>query len=192
MNRTNGILLCRSAMRLTSRLLCAGVLAAATSAHALDALRGAPAISFDGKRLVQADQGKTAVETWREFLPPGDGFQRWTVLASIREYPGHDDPRALAGELVRALKRSTPDAPMSMIQHPQSGDVIVDFITWPADRAFVEFNLFRYGKRPGGGVVAQQYALRAHGDASDFLRKLETERPRLVDAMAKHGLQAAK
>jgi len=168
------------------------VFAFAMPAHALDALPGARAIAFDGKRLVQADEGKTAAERWREFLPPGDKFERWTTLASIREYPGHADPKALAGELVRALKRSTPDAPMSILEHQASGDVIVDFITWPPDHAFVEFNLFRYGKRDGGGVVAQQYALRAYGDASDFLRKLKTERPRLLDAMAKAGLQPAR
>ena len=178
---------------MTARVLAALLFAAVASvAHALDALPGVRAIAFDGKRLVQADEGKTAVERWREFLPLGDKFERWTVLASIREYPGHADPKALAGELVRALKRSTPDAPMSILEHPGSGDVLVDFITWPPDRAFVEFNLFRYGKRDGGGVVAQQYALRAYGDASDFLRRLKSERPKLLDAMAKGGLQAAR
>jgi hypothetical protein len=166
--------------------------AVASAAQALDTLPGVRTIAFDGKRLVQADEGKTAVERWREFLPPGDKFDRWTVLASIREYPGHADPKALAGELVRALKRGTPDAPVSILEHPSSGDVIVDFVTWPPDHAFVEFNLFRYGRRDGGGVVAQQYALRAYGDASAFLRALKTERPRLLDAMAKGGLVAAR
>jgi len=165
---------------------------AATSAYALDALPGAREVTFDGKRLVLADSGRTPAEHWREFLPAGETFARWTVLASIREYPGHADPKALAGELVRALKRSTPDAPMALLEHPKSGDVIVDFITWPPDRAFVEFNLFRYGKRDGGGVVAQQYALRAYGDPGDFLRRLKSERPKLVDAMAKAGLEARR
>ncbi|MCE7878565.1 MAG: hypothetical protein DYH14_14870 [Betaproteobacteria bacterium PRO3] len=81
---------------------------------------------------------------------------------------------------------------MALLEHPKSGDVIVDFITWPPDRAFVEFNLFRYGKRDGGGVVAQQYALRAYGDPGDFLRRLKSERPKLVDAMAKAGLEARR
>ena len=164
----------------------------ALPAHALDAFPDAKAVSFDGKRLVQAAQGGTPVERWREFVPPGEKLDRWTRLASIREYPTHADAKVLAGELLRALKRNQPDAPSSIFENKSTGEVIVDFVVWPPDRAFTEFNLFRYGKRDGGGVVAQQYALRAYGDASPFLRHLKTERTRLLDAMAKDGLKAAK
>jgi hypothetical protein len=165
---------------------------AASPALALDALPGAKAVSFDGKRLAHAAEGRTPVERWREFVPPGEKLERWTALASVREYPGHRDPKALAGELVKALKQRYPGAPFAILENPSIGDVIVDFIAWPDDRAFTEFNLFRYGRRDGGGVVAQQYALRVYGDASDFLRGLKAERPRLIDAMAKGGLKPAK
>jgi len=163
----------------------------AVPAFALDAFPGARAVAFDGKRLAQAAQGGTPVERWREFVPDGEAIARWTHLASIREYPGHADPTTLATGLLQALKKQNPDAPSSFIRHPATGEVIVDFVTWPPDRAFTEFNLFRYGKREGGGVVAQQYALRRYGDAADFLRGLKAERVRLVDLMAKEGLRAA-
>jgi hypothetical protein len=168
------------------------LVALALSAHALDAFPATRAVTFDGKRLVQAADGATEVERWREFVPAGESIDRWKTLASLREYPTHRDVKALAGELVRALKRRYPDAPSSVIENPSTGDVIVDFIVWPPDRAFTEFNLFRYGKRDGGGVVAQQYALRAYGDATDFLRGLKAERVRLLDLMAKEGLRAAR
>jgi hypothetical protein len=164
----------------------------ATAAHALDAFPGARAVAFDGKRLVHAAEGGTPVERWREFVPEGEAIARWTRLASIREYPGHTDPKALAEGLLRALKQQNPDAPSSIIRHPATGEVIVDFISWPPDRAFTEFNLFRYGKRDGGGVIAQQYALRVYGDATAFLRGLKAERVRLVALMAKEGLRAAR
>lgn len=173
-------------------LLAVALALLAPPAFALDALADAKAVSFDGKRLVQAAHGGTPVERWREFVPAGEKLDRWTSLASIREYPTHHDVKALAGELVRALKRNHPDAPSSILQNPATGEVIVDFIAWPPDRAFTEFNLFRYGKRDGGGVVAQQYALRAYGDATSFLRALKAERPRLLDVMAKDGLKAAR
>lgn len=163
----------------------------AVPAFALDAFPGARAVAFDGKRLAQAAQGGTPVERWREFVPDGEAIARWTHLASIREYPGHADPMTLATGLLQALKKQNPDAPSSIIRHPATGEVIIDFVTWPPDRAFTEFNLFRYGKREGGGVVAQQYALRRYGDAADFLRGLKAERVRLVDLMAKEGLRAA-
>jgi len=162
------------------------------NAFALDALPGARAVTFDGKRLVHAAEGKTPVELWREFVPPGEKLERWTRLASVREYPTHRDPRTLAGELVRALKQHYPGAPFALFENPSTGEVIVDFLAWPDDRAFTEFNVFRYGVRDGGGVVAQQYAIRVYGDAGDFLRGLKAERPRLVDVMAKEGLKVAK
>jgi hypothetical protein len=164
----------------------------ALPAFALDAFPGARAVSFDGRKLVQAAQGGTAVERWREFLPEGDKLDRWTRLASIREYPTHADPKALALALQATLKRNQPSAPSSFIENKATGEVIVDFIAWPPDRAFTEFNLFRYGKRDGGGVVAQQYAIRVYGDATTFLRGLKAERVRLLNAMAKDGLQAAR
>lgn len=173
-------------------LLLAALAAFAANAQALDALPGARALSFDGKRLVHAAEGKTAVELWREFVPPGETLERWTKLASVREYPSHRDPKALAGELVRALKQRYPGAPFALIENKATGEVIVDFVVWPDDRAFTEFNVFRYGTSDGGGVVAQQYALRVYGDAGDFLRGLKAERPRLLDVMAKEGLKAAR
>ena len=165
---------------------------AATTANALDAFPGNRALTFDGKRLVHAAEGGTPVERWREFVPEDEAIARWTHLASIREYPGHTDPKVLVSGLLRALKQQNPEAPSSIIRHPATGEVIVDFVTWPTDRAFTEFNLFRYGKRDGGGVVAQQYALRVYGDATAFLRGLKAERVRLVALMAKEGLRAAR
>ncbi|MFO1309757.1 MAG: hypothetical protein U1F64_15160 [Burkholderiales bacterium] len=177
----------------TIRLALAASLAlAAVAAHALDAFPGTKAVTFDGRRLAQAAQGRTPVEAWREFVPQGEPIAHWTRLASIREYPTHTDPMALATGLLRALKQQNPDAPSAIIRSPSTGEVIVDFVTWPPDRAFTEFNLFRYGKRDGGGVVAQQYALRHYGDATEFLRGLKAERTRLVELMAKEGLKGAR
>jgi len=165
---------------------------AALPAFALDAFPDARSVTFDGRKLVLAAQGDTRVERRREFVPEGEKLERWTRLASIREYPTHADPKALAIALQAALKRNQPSAPSSFIENKATGEVIVDFIAWPPDRAFTEFNLFRYGKRDGGGVVAQQYAIRVYGDATTFLRGLKAERVRLLNAMAKDGLQAAR
>jgi hypothetical protein len=140
---------------------------------------------------VLAWQGGTADETVREYVPTGETLESWTKLASIREYPRLDDPRAVAANLVRALRQQNPAAQSAMIENPATGEVIVDFVTWPADRAFVEFNVFKYARKPGGGLVAQQYALRAYQDTTGFLRGLRPVRERLVELMAKEGLRSA-
>jgi hypothetical protein len=142
-------------------------------------------LAFDGRIPVLAWQGGTPGEAVREYIPPGE------KLASIREYPKLDDPRAVAANLVRALKQQNPAAQSAMIENPATGEVMVDFVTWPADRAFVEFNIFKYARKPGGGLVAQQYALREYQDTTGFLRSLRPVCDRLVGLMAREGLRPA-
>ena len=58
------------------------------------------------------------------------------------------------------------------------------------DGSFVEYNVFQYSKRPAGGVVAQQYSLRAYGDdIATFTKDLSATRDRLLNEMADHGLE---
>src|SRR5262249_49725865 len=56
-------------------------------------------LAFDGQILVFAWQGGNPGETVREYLPAGEKLESWTKLASIREYPKLDDPRASAVNL---------------------------------------------------------------------------------------------
>lgn len=148
-------------------------------------------VVFDGHTLVLAWQGGGPQESIREYIPAGERLESWTKLASIRDYPKLGDPRGVAGNLVRALKQQNPAAQSAVIENPATGEVIVDFVTWPADRAFVEFNVFKYARKPGGGLVAHQYALREYQDTTGFLRGLAPLRERLVGRMAREGLRVA-
>lgn len=145
-------------------------------------------VSFDGVVLIIKSSQDNPREQIKEFLPVGENFESWTKLASIRDYPKHTDPRVMAENLVRVLKKQNPGAQSAIIQNPKNGDIIVDFVTWPADQSFVEFNIFKYSKKEGGGVLAQQYALREYKDTEGFLRSLKPERMRLVNLMANGGL----
>ncbi len=145
-------------------------------------------VSFDGKTLVLAAEGKNPGESVKEFIPKGQKLDSWTQLASIREYSKLNDPKAIAENLVKALKLQNPRAPHQMMQNPKTGAYLVDFITWPRDGAYVEFNIFKYEKKAGGGMTAHQYALRAYKDQKKFLVDLKTLRKRLVELMAKDGL----
>jgi hypothetical protein len=149
-------------------------------------------VSFDGVTFVLASTTENPGEQVKEYLPEGQKFESWTKLAAVREYPKLNDPRAVAENLVRALKQQNPQAPSSIIQNPKTGEVIVDFVTWPSDQSFVEFNVFKYSKKEGGGLIAQQYALREYQDTATFLKALKPVRTRIVDLMAKSGLEVKK
>ena len=146
-------------------------------------------VQFDGQKLYFAFQGTNPGESFKEYIPEGEKLESWTHLASIREYPDLDDPQAVVDNLVHLLKQQNPDAQSSVIHNSKTGDVIVDFVTWLPGVPFVEFNVFRYSKKPEGGLIAQQYAIREYKDPPGFLRKLKPIRIRLVNEMAKDGLR---
>lgn len=166
------------------------VLAAALLVLSATTLHGqaAETVTFDGRTLVLASNTSSPGESIREFIPADEELEAWTILASIREFPKLTDPKRAAFDLIRVLRSQNPEAPSDVIENPATGDVIVDFITWPADRAFVEFNIFRYSRSSRGGLVAQQFALRAYDDQADFLTRLKSRRPGLIESMARTGL----
>jgi hypothetical protein len=158
------------------------------------AMTSAPAaektISFDGQTYYAAYHKAEGGKSITEFLPKGQNLDSWVRLVSLRTLPDEDNPKLAALGLVRTLKYQNPQAQSAMIQHPSSKDVIVDFVTWPQDGKFIEFNIFRYSKlAKNKGLLLQQYAQRAYGDkTTDFLASLRSERQRLVNLMVKDGL----
>lgn len=153
------------------------------------------AVQFDGQTLLLASQGESEGTTIREFIPAGEELDHWSVLAAIRVFPNMDNPRELALQTEAELDRRNPPCPNSVIENPETGDVILDFVIWPEQSSeveeapFVEFNIFKYSKNPAGGIYCEQYALRAYDDIVGFLRGLRPERERLLDLMAREGLQ---
>jgi hypothetical protein len=146
-------------------------------------------VQFDGQTLELAFEGNDPGATIKEFIPAGEKLDSWTRLAAIREFDNLDDPVAYGVATVEELKKKYPMSPSSLIENPTTGGVIVDFVVWPEDASFAEFNVFRYEKRPGGGIISQQYAQRAYGaDSESFLKNLRPVRQRLIDLMAKDGL----
>ncbi|MEX2114893.1 MAG: hypothetical protein WD845_16995 [Pirellulales bacterium] len=145
-------------------------------------------VRFDGHLLDLASQDETPGQSLKEYIPAGETLEHWTKLAAIREYDALDDPKPVVGEFLQQLKKQYPESPCSVIENPTTGEVIIDFVVWPADASFVEFNVFKYQKRTGGGLIAEQYALREYQDAEGFLKGLRPVRERLVELMTE-GLQ---
>jgi hypothetical protein len=145
-------------------------------------------VTFDGRTLVLAWEGENRMERIREYIPENEKLDSWTTLASIRHYPNLNDPKAVVANLVRLLKQKTPKAPSAVQDNANTGEVVVDFVTWPPDESFVEFNVWKYRRADTGGLVAHQYALRDYQDPKGFLRRLKPVRERLVRLMAERGL----
>jgi len=149
----------------------------------------AKAVRFDGETLPLAFEQVNQDESLAEYIPRGQSLERWTQLAAIRRFRDRRDPAAAVGALARSLKETNPLAPSKVLENPRTGEAMIDFVTWPESGEFVEFNIFKYRKAADGTLVAEQYALRAYEDTETFLRQLRPVRERLVELMAREGLQ---
>jgi hypothetical protein len=152
-------------------------------------------IRFDNTTLVLAFQQQKNGDTIKEYIPQGETLERWTKLAALYEYPDLNDPQAVVDALVKRLAERNADIPYDVRTDSKTGAIIVDFIIWPEEAAsadvaeYVEYNIFKYQAKPGGGLTAQQYAIRKYKDIPGFLAKLRPEKDRLLKAMTSDGLE---
>lgn len=123
------------------------------------------AVTFDGepftKQFVGAPGGGDKLV---EFVREAESFERWTKLIGFRyqQLPQlNNDPAQMARAMAQLVKRVNPGAQTSVVANDQTGEAILDFLTWPPNQAFMEFNVFRFARRQDGrAVVSAQFAHR--------------------------------
>lgn len=142
-------------------------------------------VKIADENLELAFQGADENAAIKEYIPQGQKLENWTKLAAVRVQTVIDDPEAYAEGMIAELKKENPDAQYELMKNSETGEVILDFTIWAPDKSLVEFNVFRYRKHPGGGLVSHQYALRAYGDdAAEFVAGLdEAKRVELIAAV---------
>lgn len=122
-----------------------------------------------------------------EYVPVGESLENWTQLIGIYHYPHQHDSKSIAGQMVKALKASNPLARFQIHESEDGKRVLLDFITWDTEKGITEFNIFIYQKHPQGtGLIAQQYALRAYGQAEGlkFMEELRDTRTKSLEAVS--------
>ncbi|HEY1599209.1 MAG TPA: hypothetical protein VGG64_06375 [Pirellulales bacterium] len=146
-------------------------------------------VEFDGQTLVLAYEADSDGDTIQEFIPADETLDSWTSLAAVREHAELDDPQEFAEKVVEQLEKRDPPANYELLANPNTGEVILNFIVWPEDLAYAEFNLFRYRPKEGGGLTSYQYALRAYGDDKEkFIAGMDAEkRAKLIAAIIEMG-----
>ncbi|MCL4772319.1 MAG: hypothetical protein KJZ98_00050 [Burkholderiaceae bacterium] len=115
-----------------------------------------------------------------EFVRAHESFEEWTKLIGYRyqQLPGIDnDPRKFAAGMARALQAANPQTQARVAVNGRTNEVMIDFLTWPPDRRFMEFNVFRLARSPDGkAVVSLQLAYRFAGPAANGAEKLRKVR----------------
>ena len=149
-------------------------------------------ITFDGQKLKLAFDAISEGDTIKEYIPDGEKLQKWTKLASIREYPKLNDAHELAAAVVREVEEKNPKADAHLKQNEETGETVIDFVVWPEDKSFVEFNVFKFHKNEEGGVASEQYGVREYKEPEKFIQELAPLRERLVEQMNSDGLQTSE
>jgi hypothetical protein len=143
-------------------------------------------INFDDAVYTRQLVARTAQGNLAEYVKPDETVDNWSTLVAVRTVPQSNDPGAMAAELVKALKRSNPDARFQLLVKEDETEAIVDFITWPADGSYGEFNLFRYIKRPGRpGLISYQFACKVRDTSPDATEQFKQDRHRWIDEMTR-------
>jgi hypothetical protein len=162
---------------------------AAAVTVALVAISAAPAsdrtITFDDVTYTRQFVGNMNPGGLAEYVRPTETVDNWTTLVAVRNFPKLDDPAAVASQLVKTLKESNPEARFQLLVKEDESEAMVDFITWPKDGSYAEFNVFRYLKRPGyAGLVAYQFAYRFSDTGPEATARIRQDRQRWVEAMS--------
>lgn len=170
-------------------LYVAFVAAFVTSSRAADeAETPVETVRFGSQSFELAWKIESASNNMKEFIPKGESLRNWKSFVGVYEYPLIDDPRAFAYQMSQSIKHQNPRAQSSMTYDAQKGIAMLDFVTWPVDARFIEYNVFKFERDESKGIVGYQYAVRDYDDKKAFFANLETLRKQSLKTMSEEGV----
>jgi len=182
-------------MRTLSLIIAVIVSAAAVStAHAAP-----PAVEFEGQRYTLGFEDHTTLEDGQmgdaiaEFTLPGETVEDWSKLFAFYAYPQMgDDPAAAVEAVGKAVKDANKDANYAISIDEETGEAIIDFLTWQPESDVMEFNVFKYARAEDGrGLIAMQFA--QHVTVADTdVEEMRALRVRAVKDMSNMDMEQAQ
>ena len=105
-----------------------------------------------------------------EFVRKGETFKNWTKLVGFhyQQLPGFgNDPGKVGAGMAQIVKAYNASSQSRVIVNKQNSEALIDFLTWPPDAEFLEFNVIRYAKSADGkAVVSVQFSYRLTGNSA--------------------------
>jgi hypothetical protein len=137
------------------------------------------AVVFDGETYVRMhSERQSSGDRVLRFLREAETLENWTRAIGYYRYATMgNDPLRAAYALRDIIKTANPDAQARILLHTVTTDAIVDFLTWPADGRYVEFNVVRYAKSAdGNGLLAFQFSHRFRDARKDYAEQFKNNR----------------
>ncbi len=147
------------------------------------------AVSIDGEPFSKKFIGRPPIgDKLVEFVRESESFDKWTKLVGFRYQQLSridNDPTKAAAILAQIVKASNPKAQSRVIVSKEKSEAMIDFLTWPPDRAYMEFNVFRYAKSTDGkAVVSLQLAYRFTDVSAEGLERFTQLRASWINQAA--------
>jgi hypothetical protein len=153
-------------------------------------------ISLDGEHFTKKFVGKPpGGDKLVEYVRESESFQRWTKLIGFRyqQLPRIDnDPMKLAPAMAQFVRAANPQAQTRVLVLKEKGEALIDFLTWPPDASYLEFNIFRYARSlDGNAVVSVQFAHRFTDRSAESVEKFRRLRQAWIDQAAAFDMAIA-
>ena len=151
-------------------------------------------VSFDGeqfkKKFVATPPNGDRL---LEFVREGETFDNWTKLVAFRyqQLPKEgNDPKTVASGMFKVVKADNPNALVKLFVSTQKSEAIIDFLTWPKNENYLEFNIFRYAKSADGkAIVSLQFAYRMpHATSANGLKTVKEHRTTWINEVAQFDM----
>ena len=109
---------------------------------------------------VEGEEGVTSLQ----YIRPNEEFKAWTntvIYANYRIEDIGDDPQKVAVRLVEGLQALNPGAKYQLVGDEKGKVVLLDFLSWPPNRQYMELSVYRIQKDEAGeGVFTVQMSVR--------------------------------
>lgn len=159
----------------------------------------APSVDFDGARYTLAFEDQATLpdgemgDAIAEFTLPGESVDNWSKLFAFHAYPEMgDDPLEAVETVGKVVKETNKDANYAIVTNDETGESIIDFLTWAPESDVMEFNVFKYARSADGrGLLAMQYAQHIKLGEID-VEGMRALRKRAVDDMAAEDITQAQ
>ena len=97
-----------------------------------------------------------------EYVRPAEKIETWTKLVGFHKFPDNTEtPKQAVQVFAQILKKIDPAHRSSIIENPNTGEAIIDFLVSKEGSDVMEFNVYKYARHPSGiGLIAIQFAQR--------------------------------
>ncbi|GAA6146868.1 hypothetical protein NBRC116585_29880 [Thalassolituus maritimus] len=151
---------------LFSQMMLATLIFVSVSVAHADAIKPSdvvPVINGEVYSKIARVEGEEGVTSF-QYVRSNEEFKGWTgtvIYANYQLDDIGDDPQNVAIRLVQGLQNLNPGAKYQLVGDESGKVVLLDFLSWPPSRNYMELSVYRIQRdKPGEGVYSLQFSTR--------------------------------